>query len=118
MVKQRRSRNRILQIKDDHGHYTDNHEEIEQIFIDSFQRNFSCNSNLTVESILQEFCGLPIPSLTDQQVLLLNKGISNMEIEEAVFQMGPHKAPGPNGIPVFFFQNFCPIIKIDVCNAI
>ena len=36
VVKQWRSRNRILQIKDDHGHYTDNHEEIEQIFIDSF----------------------------------------------------------------------------------
>ena len=36
VVKQRRSRNRILQIKDDHALYTDNHEEIEQIFIDSF----------------------------------------------------------------------------------
>ena len=118
VVRQRRSRNRILQIKDEHGHYIDVHEEIEQIFIDSFQRNFSCNSILTVESIIQEIRGLSIPSLTDQQVLLLNRGISIFEIEEAVFQIGPHKAPGPDGIPGFFFQNFWSIIKTDVCNAI
>ena len=118
VVRQRRSRNRILQIKDEHRHYIDVHEEIEQIFIDSFQRNFSCNSILTVESIIQEIRGLSIPSLTDQQVLLLNRGISIFEIEEAVFQIGPHKAPGPDGIPGFFFQNFWSIIKTDVCNAI
>ena len=65
VVRQKRSRNRILQIKDEHGHYTDVHEEIEQIFIGSFQRNFNCNSILTVESIIQEIRGLPIPSLID-----------------------------------------------------
>ena len=118
VVRKRRSRNRILQIKDEHEHYIDVHEEIEQILIDSFQRNFSCNSILTMESIIQEIRGLSIPSLTDQQVLLLNKGISIFEIEEAVFQIGPHKAPGPDGIPGFFFQNFWSIIKTDVCNAI
>ena len=36
VVRQRRSKNRILQIKDDYGHSTDNHEEIKQIFLDSF----------------------------------------------------------------------------------
>ncbi|KAK9985962.1 hypothetical protein SO802_030913 [Lithocarpus litseifolius] len=52
VVRQRRSKNRILQLKDDHGHFTDNHKEIEQIFLDSFKRSYSCNSNLTVESII------------------------------------------------------------------
>ena len=85
VVRQRRSKNRILQIKDDYGHSTDNHEEIKQIFLDSFKRRYSCNSNLTLESIIQEIHGLPVPSLTDQQVHSLNRGISNREIEEAVF---------------------------------
>ena len=32
--------------------------------------------------------------------------------------MRPYKAPGPNGIPVFFFQNFWGTVKTDVCNVI
>ena len=58
-ARQRRSRNRITPIKDDHGHSTDNYEEI-QIFLDSFKRSYSCNSNLTMESIIQEIHGLPV----------------------------------------------------------
>ena len=32
--------------------------------------------------------------------------------------MGSYKAPGPDGIPAFFFQNFWGLVKTDVCNAI
>ena len=32
--------------------------------------------------------------------------------------MGPYKALAPNGIYVFFFQNFWGIVKTDVCNAV
>ena len=85
MVRQRRSKNRIIQIKNENGHLTDNLEEIEQIFLDSFKRSYSSNTNLTVERIIQEIQGLPIPTLTNQQVHSLNRGISNREIEEAVF---------------------------------
>lgn len=42
VVIQRRSKNRITQVKDDHGYSTDNHEEIEQIFLYSFKRSYSC----------------------------------------------------------------------------
>lgn len=49
-------------------------------------------------SIIQEIQGLPIPTLTAHQTNILNNSISFIEIEEAVFQMGPHKAPGPDGI--------------------
>ena len=104
VVRQRRSKNRIIQIKNVNGQLTDNPEEIEQIFLDSFKQSYSGNSNLTVENIIQEIQGLPIPTLTDQQVHSLNRGISNSEIEETVFQMGPHKALGPDGIPGFFFS--------------
>nr|XP_023920135.1 uncharacterized protein LOC112031661 [Quercus suber] len=45
-------------------------------------------------------------------------GISNREIELAVFQMGPYKAPGPDGILVFFYQHFWDTVKVDVCNAV
>ena len=106
MVRQRRSKDRILQIKDESGVLTDKPEEIVNIFLDSFKRSYSGSSNLTVDDILHELQGLPIPILSEHHLQSLNLGILDREIEEVVSQMGPYKAPGPNGIPVCFFQHF------------
>jgi len=81
VVRQKRSKNRIIQIKDEKGNLTDNAEETENIFLESFKRSFRGNNSLTVENIIQELHGLPIPSLTKHQLQILNIGISNQEIE-------------------------------------
>ncbi|KAL4606974.1 hypothetical protein ACB092_09G141900 [Castanea dentata] len=39
------------------------------------------------------------------------------ENENTVFQLGPYKASGPNGIPAFFFQGFWQTVKHDICNT-
>ena len=68
MVRQRRSKNRIIQIKDEEGNFTNNAEEIENIFLASFKKSFKGNSTLSVENIIQELQGLPIPILTENQI--------------------------------------------------
>ena len=35
-----------------------------------------------------------------------------------MFQLGPHKAPGPNDIPAFFYHEFWSIVKVDVINTV
>ena len=50
VVRQRRSKNRIVQIKDEEGNFTDNAEEIENIFLASFKKSFKGNSTLSVET--------------------------------------------------------------------
>jgi hypothetical protein len=40
------------------------------------------------------------------------------EIEVALFQMGPFKAPGPDGLNACFFQTYWPILKEEVCHVI
>lgn len=40
-----------------------------------------------------------------------------MEVEDTVFQLGPHKVPGSDGIPAFFFHKFWLLVKIDVINT-
>lgn len=40
----------------------------------------------------------------------MNRPVSEQEIKAAVFQLGPSKAPGPDGIPVSFFQQHWSVV--------
>jgi hypothetical protein len=44
--------------------------------------------------------------------------VSDKEIEEALFHMGPTKSPGPDGLPALFFQRHWALLKTDVCSAV
>lgn len=44
--------------------------------------------------------------------------VTNDEIEREIFQLGPHKALGPDGIPAFFYHEYWDIVKQDILNSI
>jgi hypothetical protein len=48
----------------------------------------------------------------------LCKNFSAKEIGDALFQIGPIKAPGPDGFPARFFQRNWDILKDDVVRAV
>ena len=50
--------------------------------------------------------------------MLPSEPVTIKEIESTVFQLGPSKAPGPNGFPAFSYQEFWQIVKQDVCNSV
>lgn len=103
IVRQRRARNRILQIKTSEGSVSEDPMVIENTLYNHFSLNFTGFMDRDHLSILEELYFLPIPKLSSHQLDYLNRPLTNEEIECIVFQLGPHKAPGPDGILAFFY---------------
>ncbi|KAF7831916.1 ribonuclease H [Senna tora] len=61
-----------------------------------------------IVEILQHLDTLDIPHLNLQEFQCLSSPITDLEIENALFLMKPDKAPGPDGLPSMFFQQFWP----------
>ena len=55
-----------------------------------------------------------IPHVTADENDILTAPFSEEEVRAAVFQMEHNKAPGPDGFPTEFYQNFWDIIKSDL----
>ena len=100
IVNQRRARNKITLLKREDGSNTNNIEEIEDLLVKHLKDRFYEPNSYSFGSILENLSTLPIPKLSQQQVLQLDCPISNDEIEMAIFQLGAHKALNLDGIPV------------------
>jgi hypothetical protein len=55
-----------------------------------------------------------IPQVSPDENAFLAAPYSEEEVRNAVFQMEHNKAPGPDGFPAEFYQNFWDIIKSDL----
>src|SRR4051812_38985882 len=58
------------------------------------------------------------PAVTDEMNSKLTASVTDEEVEAALFQMGPTKAPGPDGLPALFYQRHWPLVKGDACRAV
>ena len=56
--------------------------------------------------------------MTDEDNAKLCAPFSDKEISDAMFQIGPLKAPGPDGFPAMFFQRNWSIVRDDVIAAV
>jgi hypothetical protein len=84
VVKTRRRRNRILQIKKDDTTWITNPDDIQQCFVDHYTQLFLEPQSHSTEHIHTQIRSLPIPTLSDNQVALLDQPISDAEIFQAI----------------------------------
>lgn len=102
MATHRKRKNFIKVIKDVHGAWVINEEAISDIFVDFYSRLFttSCPTNLErVQEGVQTV-------VSDYMNEALTRPYVREEVDVAIKQMAPLKAPGPDDMPPLFFQTF------------
>ena len=114
VVKGRRKRNKIQSLHRDDGSWTKNEGEIGKEVAKYYERLFTSSGHTNNNDILEE---IPV-TITEKMNDNLIKPVEEYEIKEAIFNMNPHKALGPDGMTPLFFQTFWDVVKQDVISAI
>eukprot|EP00253_Pinus_taeda_P021628 PITA_21628 len=110
---QRRMHNNIPFIQRRGGAGIEQHEEIEEEFLNHFKQvHKEANADMrpAIERITQN-----VPKLiTEEHNELLLRPILTQEVDTAMSQLKEGKAPGPDGFTTTFFHTFWELIKLEV----
>jgi hypothetical protein len=89
-------------------------KKIKSLVQEFYGELFSSEPTLSIDDVLDS---IPCKVSVDMNADLL-KEYTNEEIKFALFQMGPTKAPGPDGFPALFYQTHWEFLEKDICHAI
>lgn len=99
----RRRRNKIMGLLDENGVWVMDQQRLKELAVGFYSSLFRS------ESCLQEaFPSGLFPSISEAKLLSLQRECSDDEVKRALFEMGPYKAPGPDGFHAGFFQCMWP----------
>lgn len=87
---------------------------MESMATDYLQEMFAADPTLNPESVSRLFQAKVTAEMND----LFCADFKDEEIAQALFQIGPLKAPGPDGFPARFYQRNWGIIKEDIISAV
>jgi exonuclease III len=110
----RARRNKIKKLKDDDGIWKDAPTDMERMATSYFKKLFTRDPSLNSERLL----ALTQQKVTNEMNENLCKDFTDEEISDALFQIGPLKAPGVDGFPACFYQRNWGTIKEEIINAV
>ena len=110
----RARRNRIKKLEDENGNVFTDNKDMGQAASTYFEYIYSADSNLHVTPIID----LIHPVISDETNGKLCAEFSEKEISDALFQIGPLKAPGPDGFPARFFQRNWSTVKESIVAVV
>ncbi|KAK9989615.1 hypothetical protein SO802_029854 [Lithocarpus litseifolius] len=111
---QRCRRNKISGIFDLNGVWVSQPDLIASSFTDYYQALFTSSNPILEEATLTS-----VPKLiTVEMNAMLSQEFMDWEVQTALKQMAPLKAPGPDGMPPLFYQNYWSLVGCDVTKTI
>lgn len=110
----RAKKNRISRLRASDGTIHNTATTMEKLATDYFKEIYKADPNLDQASVSQLFQKKVTAAMNEN----LCKEFTDEEIADALFQIGPLKAPGPDGFPVRFYQRNWATIKSDVVAAV
>ena len=105
---QRKRRNHIRGIWNTHGQWVEELEEVVGVASAYFDNLFQART----EDQMEECLNAVQSKVTDDMQEFLCSEFTAEEVKVALFQMGPTKAPGPDGMNALFYQNFGMLLGI------
>ena len=111
---QRRKRNRICGLMDSNNTWHTEDDSINEIVHAYFDVLFKGGTPTGFDEATAGLCS----RVTYQMNQALDAAPSGEEVRQALFQMHPNKAPGPDGMHALFFQKFWHVIGQDVITFV
>ncbi|XP_019168818.1 PREDICTED: uncharacterized protein LOC109164726 [Ipomoea nil] len=110
----RRARNRVARLLDNNGTWITNDSELKD-HIQHFYINLFTDCREVAEGQLLE---ARFPRLRRIDWTIFNREVTKEEVHEAVYDMKPFKAPGPDGLPAGFYQHTWDVIGDSVYEMV
>ncbi|CAN1848205.1 Transposon TX1 uncharacterized 149 kDa protein, partial [Linum perenne] len=111
---QRRGRNSITRLKNELGEWVEEDRGIRNHITSFFHALFQAPREVCDFSAINQ-----MPRVIDDAMnRRLTRTVEDWEIKQAVFQLGPHKSPGPDGFVGSFFQRHWNLVKEDMVREV
>ncbi|XP_074293374.1 uncharacterized protein LOC141620388 [Silene latifolia] len=111
---ERRSKNNISALVDDNGVVRAGDEEVAEVANAYFVDLFNSSNPQNIEDVLVDFG----QRTTEDMNLALGREYGEDEVIEALNQMNPLKAPGPDGMNGLFYQTYWGLVGPDVVRTV
>ena len=110
----RARKNKITKLKNQNNTWCEYPKVLQTMAVGFFRDLYPADSNVDPSELTE----LMNTKITDDMNKALCRSFSAEEISDALFQMGPLKAPGPDGFPARFYQRHWEVLKNDVVAAV
>jgi len=111
---QRRQRNRISMLKDEHLGWIRDSTQLKCITQTYFEQLYRSIGFRDYQPVLTQCHQVIIADMN----AILTAVVTREEVKQAAFQLGANKAPGPDGFNGLFFHNHWDIIHDDIYTSV